>query len=149
MSPPPDTAPDPGSDRVLRDLVLGLRARFRRRRFPVRVCVGDPGGALASVELVDDLEPGGLDLALMTELVAALLLAVPEQGRPLAWLERPGVPAWHDLDALWLPAAVAAYAEAGLPLTAVVVTKQGWYDPRTGAGRQWKRLRQRRAPTTG
>jgi hypothetical protein len=47
----------------------------------------------------------------------------------------------QDVDARWLAAARASYAEAGLPLTFVVVNRRGWRDPRSGLGRTWARVR--------
>jgi hypothetical protein len=65
------------------------------------------------------------------------------QVAPLVWLTRRGDPVvLQDVDARWLAAARAAYAEAGVPLTFVVVGRRGWHDPRSGTGRTWVRLRQ-------
>jgi hypothetical protein len=75
--------------------------------------------------------------------VAALLRRTAGTEPRLVWLTRPGDLALQDLDAAWLAATRAAGAEAGLPLTMVVVTRHGWRDPRSGAGRTWKRLRAR------
>jgi hypothetical protein len=84
------------------------------------------------------------DHALRAEVVGAMLhRARSVTALPALWLARPGELSWHDLDAEWLAAALTAYAEASARLTFVVVTKRGWYDPRSGARRQWKRLRQR------
>jgi hypothetical protein len=47
------------------------------------------------------------------------------------------------MDAEWLSAARSAFAEAGVDLTMVVVTRRGWWDPRSGRRREWKRLRRR------
>ena len=49
----------------------------------------------------------------------------------------------HDVDAAWLAAAGQAFGESGRHLTLVVVTRQGWWDPRSGTSRVWKRLRAR------
>ena len=59
------------------------------------------------------------------------------------WLTRTGDFVLEDPDAAWLSAARSAYAEAGLCITMVVVTRRGWWDPRSGASRKWKRLRAR------
>ena len=64
-------------------------------------------------------------------------------GQPLVWLTRPGELALHDVDAAWTTACAAAYAEAGTPFTMVVVTRQGWWDPRSDVRRVWRRLRER------
>ncbi len=124
--------------RALRRAVLDL-AGDPRRCPPVQVHVGDPVAARASFA-----EESGLDHALRTDVVTALLRRTRGRGRaPLAWLTRPGEAVLQDVDAAWLAAARAAYAEAGLPLTMVVVTRQGWWDPRSGTRRTWLRPRDR------
>ncbi|MXG88559.1 hypothetical protein [Nocardioides flavescens] len=127
---------DPG---LAVDVVAAMRARVRRaaegdgvrRRMWATVCrAGAP-----SAELDDG--PDDLDYA-----------GAPAGGpevdlAPFVWLTRAGDPALlQDLDAHWLAAAGAAYAEAGAALTFVVVGRRGWYDPRSGVGRTWVRLRQ-------
>ena len=133
---------DPGRAASLRAAVLALKAAERRRQFPPVVQVGQPGGcATRHAVRAGDM----LDHSLGADVVAALLLrARPQAEDPVVWLTRPGEPTWHDVDAAWLPAAAAAYAEAGVPLTFVVVTRHGWYDPRSGVARVWRRLRDRR-----
>ena len=59
------------------------------------------------------------------------------------WLTRAGPLDLQDVDAAWLAAARTAASEAGVALTMVVVTRRGWCDPRSGARREWKRLRDR------
>lgn len=133
--PPPTAA-------ALRRAVLDLRTGERRRVFGPVLHVGHPlGGVVAST-------PGtgaGLDAALRADQVAALLRRATrtEETTPLVWLTRTGAHAWHDADAEWLEPAARALAEAGRSLTFVVVTKHGWWDPRSGAGRVWARLRPR------
>lgn len=133
---PPPTAT------ALRRAVLDLRTGERRRVFAPVLHVGHPlRGAVAST-------PGtgaSLDAALRADLVAALLrrAARTEAATPLVWLTRTGDHAWHDADAAWLGPAARALAEAGRPLTFVVVTKHGWWDPRSGVSRVWVRLRPR------
>ena len=61
----------------------------------------------------------------------------------LVWLARPGDLDWQDADADWLSAARAAFGEAGVALRFVVVTRDGWVDPRSGGGVAWRRLRDR------
>jgi hypothetical protein len=51
----------------------------------------------------------------------------------------------QDVDAAWLSSARTAAAEAGVRLTMVVVTRRGWFDPRSGVTRVWKRVRDRSA----
>ena len=125
----------------LRRAVLSFKAGERRRTFAPVLHVGDPAGEYISYPVRAD---EALDHAARIDVVAALLLRARALAvEPLVWLTRPGQLAWHDLDAVWLAAAEAAYAEAGLPLTLVVVTRAGWYDPRSGVTRRWRRLRQR------
>ncbi len=134
---------DPALARALRTAALELRDRRRGRTFPLEVSVGGLHRPERAEFQVSPSEQ--LDLTLRCELVASLLARVADQREPVAWLLRPGSLTWHDRDAEWWPALDAAYAEAGLPLTAVVVTKTGWYDPRSGLRREWKRLRYRSA----
>jgi hypothetical protein len=117
--------------------VLEVR-RDGRRPAPV-LHVGRPAGAG-----VRRAVPSGedLDAALRVDVVARMLQDCGCH-HPAVWLARPGSLGWHDLDARWLPAALAAYAEAGATPTFVVVTRQGWWEPLTGTGRVWKRLRDR------
>ena len=127
--------------RALRAAVQALKAGGRRVE-PPALRVGRAGGpAVVHVIRADEV----LDEASRTEVMAALLLRSRELAEaPVVWLTRTGEPEWHDLDAAWLPAAVAAYAEAEVPLVFVVVTRHGWYDPRSGVTRRWRRLRDRR-----
>lgn len=136
----------PGAEQISRAAHEALRlavARFRasepRRSFPPVVHVGRPGGA--EVDFVD-LPDHRLDHTLRTEVTAALLsCAQAGMRRPVVWLTRVGVLGAEDVDLQWYAAARAAYGEAGVRLGMVVVTKTGWYDPRTGARREWRRLR--------
>lgn len=122
---------------ALRRAALDLAVSEHRRSFPALLHVGRPGG----VGSVFALAPGDVvDHALRADVVAALLRRTPG---PLVWLTRPGPLELQDVDAAWLAACRTATAEAGLPLTMVVVTRQGWRDPRSGVGRVWKRLRAR------
>jgi hypothetical protein len=132
---------DPATAATLRAAVLGLRTAERRRVFGPVLHVGRPGGPVAAyaVDVRDRLDP-----AVRTDLVGALLRRLPAEGpAPLAWLTRAGELALHDEDAAWLAAARQAFAESGRPLTLVVVTRRGWWDPRSGLRREWKRLRAR------
>ncbi len=126
---------------ALRRAALDHALSERRRLFTPALHVGSPGG----VQAVLALEPGErLDHALRTDLVAALRHRVAgEVPAPVTWLTRPGDLALQDLDALWLAAARAAWAEAGASLTLVVVDRHGWRDPRSGLTRTWRRLRRR------
>jgi hypothetical protein len=126
---------------VLRRLVLAFKAAERRRVFAPVLHVGDPAGAHVA-HGVRGTET--LDVDLRAEVVGALLCrARDDAATPWMWLTRPGELTWHDVDVEWLAAARTAYAEAGVPLTLVVVTRRGWFDPRSGVRREWRRLRQR------
>lgn len=132
---------DPVLAAVLRRAVVDHSRTERRRTFPTLVHVGVPGGSEAIFAVVPG-EP--LDHGLRSDVVAALLQRT-RRGRmvPMVWLTRPGPLVLEDVDAQWLSAARSAAAEAGVALTMVVVTRLGWFDPRSGAGRVWKRVRQR------
>jgi hypothetical protein len=127
---------------LLRRAVLDHVSRERRRVHPPVLHVGVPGGRVAALAL-DPGEP--TDPGLRADMVAALRTraAVDEQ---LVWLTRTGGLELQDIDAAWLSAARAAYAEAGAELEFVVVNRHGWRDPRSGLGRTWARLRPRRVP---
>jgi hypothetical protein len=126
---------------LLRRAVLDFRVSERRKVFAPVVHVGVPGGTVLAYEArADELMEHGLR--------ADLLAAFLRQGRtgpvdPLVWLTRSGEFVLEDVDAAWLSAARSAYAEADVPLTMVVVTRRGWWDPRSGRRREWKRLRRR------
>ena len=126
---------------VLRRAVLDHRLAERRRSFPPLVHVGLPGGAeeLFAVDPADRL-----DHALRADIVSAMLARARRSGPvPMIWLTRPGTLDLQDVDAQWLAAALSASAEAGIVLTLVVVTRDGWADPRSAVRREWKRLRVR------
>lgn len=126
---------------ALRRAVLEHVRTERRRNHPVLVHVGLPGRS----EEVFAIVPGErLDHGLRADVVAALLCRARRGDVvPLVWLTRPGPLELQDVDADWLRAGRTAAAEAGIRLTLVVVTRQGWLDPRSGTRRAWKRLRQR------
>lgn len=125
----------------LRRAVLDHVRSERRRSFPALLHVGRPAGPQHLHATAPD-EP--LDAALRTDLVAALLrAAVCGPQPPLLWLSRPGELTLQDVDAGWLAASRAACAEAEQPLVFVVVTRRGWWDPRSGTQRTWQRLRAR------
>jgi hypothetical protein len=137
--PPADAQISPAAQAALRLTVARFRTGEPRHSFPPVVHVGLPGGA--SAEFVD-LREHRLDHTLRTEVTAALLSRAQIGIRnPTTWLTRTGVLDPEDVDLRWYAAARAAYGESGVPLAMVVVTKSGWYDPRTGARREWKRLR--------
>ncbi len=132
--------------RWLRGIVLATRVEHGRRQVPPGLYVGWPSSArpaAAGGDALREARAAGVEL----DLVRALLLTVrtePPPGPPvdpIAWLTRAGPLAWCDLDALWLGPVLRAFAEVDLSATFVTVTKTGWYDPRSGARREWKRLR--------
>lgn len=130
---------------VLRRAVADHAARERRRVHPPLLHVGWPGGS-EDVFVVGPEDE--LDHALRTDVVAALLHSVRRHAPiadavPMLWLTRSGPLEVGDLDQAWLSAARSASAEAAVDLTLVVVTRRGWFDPRTGVRREWKRLRDR------
>lgn len=155
--PAPDDQPTllgpgeaPADEDQWREAVLDLRYGERRRVFPATVHVGTPGSGSAAWELPAHRRHGEppCDQALRSDVVAALLdrhrsHEEPGAREPSVWLTRSGPLGEHDEDTAWLSGARTAYAEAGLVLRIAVVTHAGWYDPRTGDGRRWKRLRRR------
>lgn len=131
----------PRTETILRLAVLELRSEERRRVFAPVLHVGWPGGPRASYD------PEGRDVAdhgVRTDVVAAMLHRMcRSDAAPLVWLTRTGELALADVDAAWVSAAGQAFAEAGRSMTMVVVTRQGWWDPRSDARRVWRRLRTR------
>lgn len=139
---PPIVEPVPRALRVeLRRAVLRLRDASPRRVFAPVLHLGRPTGASLAYAVPSG---PGLDHAVRCDVLARLLRRLDPDVQPIMWLTRPGQLSLHDLDAAWLAAAGSAHAEAGLPLTMVVVTRQGWWDPRSDARQVWKRLRDRR-----
>jgi hypothetical protein len=131
----------PQTQVLLRRAVLDFRLTERRKVFAPVLHVGVPGATGVAYEPRGD-EP--MEHGVRADLVAAFLRrtrAGPVE--PLVWLTRTGELALEDVDAAWLSAARSAYAEAGVPLTMVVVTRRGWWDPLSGRRREWKRLRRR------
>ncbi|MGZ5398779.1 MAG: hypothetical protein ACXWDM_02120 [Nocardioides sp.] len=121
---------------LLREAIRRHAASERRRRFAPLVHVGRPG--VREQCLAGSVR--GTDHALRTDLMAALLARSPGP-EPLVWLTRPGELQTHDVDPAWLAAARAAWAEAGRDLSWVVVTRHGWWDPRSDLRREWQRIR--------
>ena len=114
---------------LLRRAVLDFRVAEKRKAFAPVVHVGVPGTVDLTYEPRRDER---LEHGLRADLV-----------EPLVWVTRTGEFVLEDADAAWLSAARSAYAEAGVPLTMVVVTRRGWWDPRSGRSREWMRLRRR------
>lgn len=133
----------PALHRLLRRAVLDHALSERRRVHLPLVHVGVPGeGERVFAVRRED----GLDHGLRTDVAAALLAVAgrsPGPVPPLVWLTRSGALDLQDVDAQWLAAARAAYAEAQVPLLMVVANRKGWRDPRTGTARTWQRLRHR------
>jgi hypothetical protein len=125
-----------GDRRLLRNAVLQLATTERRRRVPAVLHVGVPGGR--STDLPDDPY---WDHGLRTEIVGAVLRALRDPS--WVWLTRSGPLSMQDVDAAWLAPTIAAAAERGADPAYVVVTRHGWFDPRSGLSRQWKRIRLR------
>ena len=125
---------------LLRRAVLEHAAGERRRVYAPVLHVGVPGGHVAALS-VDTAEPA--DPGLRTDLVAALRVRAGVHPDQLVWLTRTGGLELQDVDARWLAATRAAYAEASASLRFVVVNRRGWRDPRSGLGRTWARVRVR------
>ena len=130
----------PATDARLRRAVLDHVTSESRRVFPLVVHVGSPGAP--TLELVlDEARP---DHALCVDVVTALVHRARRElgpASPLVWTTRPGSLVVQDRDLTWSGATHAAAQELGTTLAMVVVTRQGWCDPRTGATRAWRRLR--------
>lgn len=133
---------------LLRRLVVEHKAAERRHRFPSVLHVGGPGRPEVGRVVEEHGAPAGerLDHALRCDVLEAVLelAARRPDGRPLmTWLTRPGPLEVQDIDLAWLRAVSAVNGEVERSLPFVVVTRQGWRDPRTGVGRTWRRLRER------
>lgn len=145
---------------VLRGMVLDFRVSQPHRVFPTSIYVGDPRGhrvgfthtttgsdANGYARATKLRAPPPLDLAQQADVFGVLLdnyVNHAPMREPMVWLTRSGdVDHVHDADLHWLAAATQAFAESRMPLTMVVVTRQGWYDPRSGVSRRWRRLRAR------
>lgn len=130
---------------ALRRAVFDHAVNEPRARFPARLHLGTPGGAV----VVQAVTGEAADHALRVDLVAAMLTRLGDDDAPdvLVWLTRPGdLEPVQDADQEWLAAAVQAFAELGRELVFVTVTRRGWRDPRSGASRRWVRMRRRSAP---
>lgn len=133
---------------LLRRLVLEHKAAERRHHFPAVLHLGGPGRPATGSVVEDPAGPAEqhLDHALRCDILEALLKRASRRpdGRPLmTWLTRPGTLDIQDVDLAWLRAVTAVNGEAGRALPFVVVTRHGWHDPQSGAGRSWQRLRER------
>ncbi len=144
-----DTWGEPLSKRtlvLLRQAVLDHARSETRRRYPPVLHVGVPGRRVATLEL-DDV---ATDPGLRTDVVAALRVRAGGDPDELVWLTRCGGLETQDVDADWLTASRAAYAEAGAGLPVfVVVNRRGWRDPASARGRTWARIRPARRLRVG
>jgi hypothetical protein len=125
--------------RALRTAALDHALAERRLAHRPVLHVGRPGDdhEVLSVTLE---EPA--DHTLRVDMVAAALCRARHRTpEPIVWLARTGALVDEDADLAWLAAARQAFAEASVPLVYVVVNRHGWRDPRSGAERQWARLR--------
>ena len=116
--------------------VLHLATTDHRRRIPPVLHVGVPGGPASSV--ADD---PAWDHGLRAEIVGAVLRV--RRDPPWVWLTRSGPLSLQDVDAAWLAPTVAAATERGVDPAYVVVTRHGWFDPRSGLRHEWRRIRRR------
>ena len=124
---------------LLRRLVVEHKATERRHRFPAVLHVGGPGRP--EVGRVDE-SVADLDQALRCDLIEAMLRRAPA-GPLMCWLTRPGGLEVQDVDLAWLRVVTAVNGETDRALPYVVVTRHGWRDPHSGAGRSWVRVRER------
>lgn len=134
------TTPPPVDPRR-RAAVLELARSERRRVHPALVHVGTPGAGAVVVPA-----DTGWDRAARTDLLSRLLWTA-RASDPVVWLTRTGRLEWQDRDAAWFAACRAAGAETGVEVDYLVVTRHGWWEPRTGERREWKRIRDRRRPS--
>ncbi len=119
-----------GERRLLRAAVLELATTDHRRRIPPVLHVGEPGGPTSTV--VDDPT---WDHGLRTEIVGAALRARSDPS--WVWVTRSGPLSVQDVDASWLAPTLAAAAERGVDPAYVVVTRHGWFDPRSELRQEW------------
>ena len=132
--------PRPLAD-ALRRAALDQARGEHRRRFPSVLHVGDPGGH----EEAFVLAPGDPDdHALRTDVLAAMhRIRRPGGSVPLVWLTRAGDLDLQDVDAAWLGPLLRSAEESEVDLVYVVVTRHGWWDPRSGLRTAWRRLREK------
>ena len=124
---------------LLRHLVVQHKATERRHRFPAVLHLGGPGRPEVGHVQESDAD---LDHALRCDVLEAMLRRATA-GPLMTWLTRPGALAVQDIDLAWLRVVAAVNGETERSLPFVVVTREGWRDPRSGVGRTWQRLRVR------
>lgn len=137
--------PEPSrtSDDQRRAAVLELALSERRRVHPSLVHVGTPAGPADVLAAQAPQEASALDHAVRVDQLSRLLWA-RRHDHPLVWLTRTGPLEWQDVDASWFSACAAASGETGVAADLLVVTRHGWWSPRTDARRTWARIRDRR-----
>lgn len=135
----------------LRSLVLAHHEQERRRRHPPALHAAYPGSIPRRL-LLSGTDLAGLDAALRIDLWAALSVGArwaaglretrPGQSGPWLWLTREGgLDDAPETDAAWAGAARTAGAESGVVSPFVVIVRNGWRAPATGARCEWVRLR--------
>ena len=151
-APADDAATQHPLARWLRARVAALRATTQRRNFPATVELVSPT-ARAGTEPVATWRYGaeptdhGLRVDVLTRLLTDCHCRAEHQDprlSPQVTLVhvRPGAHEPADLDLGWAAAATVAGAIAGVEVvTAVALSRWGWYDLRTGQQRSWVRLR--------
>lgn len=103
--------------------------------------MGRPGGPEVVRPARDPAQLPADDHALRVEVLEAMLRRAGADGS-MVWLTRSGPLTLQDVDAGWDAALRAACAELAVdPVPLVVVTRTGWWEPATGSGRSWRRLR--------
>jgi hypothetical protein len=122
--------------RLLRAAVLELATTDQRRWVPPVLHVGTPSGPASAIAHDPTWDHG-----LRTEIVGAVLRARADPA--WVWVTRSGPLTVQDVDAAWLAPTMAAAQERGVDPAYVVVTRHGWFDPRSGLRQEWKRIRGR------
>jgi len=106
------------------------------RALPTLVHVGELAGDRITLP-ADPSYDAGLRADVLTR---ALDHGIDE--RTSIWLTRGGPLSVGDVDLAWFAAARTAFGRHGVGDPAVhVVTRYGWFDVSTGAGRAWRRVR--------
>jgi hypothetical protein len=136
----------------LRARVAALRAGTRRRQFPGTVEVVSPDAVAGTRPLAiwcygAEHTDHGLRVDVLTRLLTDCRCRDPRDPvqactRVSLVHVRPGPHEPADLDLGWAAATTAAGVIAGVEVvTAVALSRWGWYDLRTGQQRSWVRLR--------
>jgi len=149
-----DTGPQHPLAGWLRARGAALRAATRRRQFPGTVEVVSPDAVAGSEPLTawrygDEHTDHGLRVDVLARLLTDCRCRDPGDPVPACTRVslvhvRPGPHEPADLDLGWAAATAAAGVIAGVEVvTAVALSRWGWYDLRTGQQRSWVRLRAR------